>query len=209
MSIPLRPIAPADIEPESFRIIEAELGPHSFDPATFAVVRRVIHATGDFSFAETLRFHPRAIATGIAAIRAGRDILVEVGMAEAGVSKHLLQRFGGHVRCHLAEPLVIEKAKKDNRTRSEAAIQLGLDSRVGIVAVGNAPTALVQAMALADEGRGPDLVVGVPVGFVNAAESKLLLEEKQYPYITNRGRKGGTPAAVAIVNALIRLAAEA
>ena len=204
-------IRPEAIEAESFRIIAEELGPTSFDPRTFKVVQRVIHATGDFSFAESLIFHPQAIDAGIGAIRAGRNILTDVNMGAAGVSKGLLAPWGGGVICKVALPDVARIAKERGLTRSEVAVEQGLQENIGIVSVGNAPTALLKVMdcwdELAPELR-PGLLVGVPVGFVNAAESKELLSEKSYPFITCKGRKGGTPVAVAIVNALIRLAKE-
>ncbi|MCX5864683.1 MAG: precorrin-8X methylmutase [Deltaproteobacteria bacterium] len=211
MNTTIMQIRPEAIEAESFRIIAEELGPTNFDPRTFKVVQRVIHATGDFSFAESLVFHPQAIDAGIAAIRAGRNILTDVNMGAAGVSKGLLAAWGGQVVCKVADPEVARIAKEHGLTRSEVAIEKGLTENIGIVSVGNAPTALLKLMdcwdALASELR-PGLLVGAPVGFVNAAESKELLSEKAYPFITCRGRKGGTPVAVAIVNALIRLAGE-
>lgn len=202
--IKLQQVAPGAIEQESFRIIEQELGSHFFPSDRFAVIRRVIHATGDFSFAESLVFHPDAITSGLEAIRSGLDILVDINMAAAGISKKLLADRGGQVRCNIGT----QKANS-TRTRSEMAIEEGLEGgNVGIVAIGNAPTALLAAMRVIDRNpdTAPALLIGVPVGFVNAAESKAILEEKNYPFITNRGRKGGTPVAVAIVNALIRLA---
>ncbi|MHB1185393.1 MAG: precorrin-8X methylmutase [Desulfobulbia bacterium] len=211
MNTTIMQIRPEAIEAESFRIIAEELGPTDFDPRTFKVVQRVIHATGDFSFAESLIFHPQAIDAGIAAIRAGRNILTDVNMGAAGVSKGLLAAWGGMVICKVALPEVAVTAKERGLTRSEVAIEKGLAENIGIVSVGNAPTALLKVLdcwdALTPDLR-PGLVIGSPVGFVNAAESKELLSEKAYPFITCRGRKGGTPVAVAIVNALIRLAGE-
>ena len=205
--ISLQQVAPQDIEAESFRIIERELGPTAFAPDEFAVVRRIIHATGDFSFAETLRFHPQAVEAGLAAIRAGRNILVDVGMAAAGVSAHLLAPFGGRVLCRVAEPETASLARANNTTRSDAAMTRATGDNIGIVAIGNAPTALLKVMDLIERRLlAPNLVIGVPVGFVNAAESKELLAAKNYPFITALGRKGGTPVAVAAVNALLRLA---
>jgi len=204
-------IPPEAIEAESFRIIAEELGPTDFDPRTFKVVQRVIHATGDFSFAESLVFHPQAIDAGIAAIRAGRNILTDVNMGAAGVSKGLLAAWKGRVICKVADSEVARIAKERSLTRSEVAIERGVTENIGIVSVGNAPTALLKIMGCWDALAPdicPDLVVGAPVGFVNAAESKDLLSQKTYPFITCRGRKGGTPVAVAIVNALIRLARE-
>jgi precorrin-8X/cobalt-precorrin-8 methylmutase len=205
--VTLQQIAPQGIEAESFRIIERELGPTAFSPEEFAVVRRTIHATGDFSFADNLRFHPEAIAAGLRAIRAGKNILVDVNMAASGISAALLARFGGRVVCRIKEEETVELARKNGTTRSDAAISRAIDDNIGIIAIGNAPTALLGAMELIAQGLlAPDLVIGVPVGFVNAAESKQLLVEKSYPFITALGRKGGTPVAVAAVNALLRLA---
>lgn len=209
MAVTLQKIAPAEIEAESFRIIASEIGEHPFDPLTFKVVQRVIHATGDFSFAENMRFSPGAIEAGINAIRDGKNILTDVTMVAAGISKALLNTFGGEVVCKVADPVVAEAAKNQTKTRSEMAISMGLDESIGIVAMGNAPTALVQAIRTTAEMNGTKpLLVGVPVGFVNAAESKALLVEQNSCYITSLGRKGGSPVAAAIVNALIRLAAE-
>jgi len=209
MTLPeLQKIGPQEIEAESFRIIEAELGPTNFSPEQFAVVRRCIHATGDFSFAENLRFHPQAIAAGLRAIRAGKNILVDVNMAASGISNKLLATFGGKIICRVADQETAERAAAGKMTRSEAAVELAATENIGIAAVGNAPTALLKIMELMDSGLfAPDLVIGVPVGFVNAAESKAILASKPYPFITALGRKGGTATAVAAVNALLRLAA--
>lgn len=205
--VALQNIAPQDIEAESFRIIERELGPTGFSPEEFAVVRRCIHATGDFSFAENMRFHPQAISAGLAAIRAGKNILVDVNMAASGISSGLLAQCGGRVICRVAEPETAALAKANGTTRSDAAMSRSVGDNIGIVAVGNAPTALLKVMDLIEQGLfAPDLIIGVPVGFVNAAESKEILVHKSYPFITALGRKGGTPVAVAAVNALLRLA---
>ncbi|MGV1098556.1 precorrin-8X methylmutase [Thiovibrio sp. JS02] len=204
----IKEIHPLEIEAESFRIIKEELGPTKMDPWTFAVVQRVIHASGDFAFAENLRFHPRAIEAGLAAIRAGRNVLVDVNMGAVGVSGALLAKWGGRVLCGVSDPEVARLARERGQTRSEVAMEQALGENVGIVAIGNAPTALLKVMALAAENPSlrPDLIVGVPVGFVNAAESKELLAGQDYPFITSLGRKGGSPVAAAIVNALLRLA---
>lgn len=211
MSITIQKTAPEDIEAESFRIIAEELGPHDFDPATFKVVQRVIHATGDFTFADNMRFHPEAIARALENIRAGKAILTDVNMVAAGVSKGMLASFGGSVHCLVGDHQVAKVARQTRKTRSDAAIEVGLGRNdIGIIAIGNAPTALLKAMErladMAPEAR--PVVIGVPVGFVNAAESKALLAEKDYPFITSLGRKGGSPVAAAITNAMIRLARE-
>ncbi len=211
--VTLQQIKPLEIEAESFRIIEREFAGQTgclisdYSLEEFAIVRRVIHATGDFGFAANLRFHSQAIAAGLAAIRAGKNVLTDVNMAAAGISRSFLGKFGGQVICRVGEPEVAARASQLGLTRSETALALAGDDNVGIVAIGNAPTALLAVMELIAAGKiRPDLVVGVPVGFVNAAESKELLAQKDYPFITALGRKGGSPVAVAIVNALLRLA---
>ena len=178
----------------------------SFETAAFTVLRRAIHATGDFSFAENICFSTGSVSAGIEAIRAGKNILTDVNMAAAGISRNLLDSFGAKVICKVAEPDIAKLAKERNKTRSQTAIEEGMQENIGIVAIGNAPTALLTVMEMIKEGTAkPDLVIGVPVGFVNAPESKEILSEQEYPYITCRGRKGGTTVSVAIVNALIRL----
>jgi precorrin-8X/cobalt-precorrin-8 methylmutase len=211
--VTLQQIKPQQIEQESFRIIEHEFleqtGHHAdeFGADRFRVVQRVIHATGDFSFAATLSFHERAIQAGLASIRAGRNILIDVNMGAAGISRSILKKFGGEVICRIGDGEVGQIAQAKGLTRSEVAMDLATGDNIGIVAIGNAPTALLAAMRLIEERKfAPDLVIGVPVGFVNAQESKEILAEKNYPFITALGRKGGTPVAVAIINALLRLA---
>ncbi len=206
----IKKIGPQAIEAESFRIIESEIGPgkrERFSPAEFEVVRRCIHATGDFSFADTMRFSRDAIASGLAAIRGGKNILVDVNMAASGISAGLLEKFGGRVICRIGERDTVMRAKEGKKTRSEVAMEQAANDNIGIVAIGNAPTALLKVMELREKGLFfPDLVIGVPVGFVNAAESKEILSTQSYAFITALGRKGGTPVAVAAVNALLRLA---
>lgn len=210
MSLKIRKIAPEEIEAESFRIIEEELGEHRFDPFPFKIVQRVIHATGDFSFADNFRFAPGALARAVQAIKTGKDIITDVNMVATGINKKSLSGFGVRVHCLVADEDVAQLAKKRGRTRSEVAIQAGLERNdIGIIAVGNAPTALLMAMeclALMEPSTRP-VIIGVPVGFVNAEESKAMLEKTDFPFITSLGRKGGSPVAAAIVNACIRLAA--
>ncbi len=207
MDILLKKIGPSDIEAESFRIIEAETGTTGYSPEEFEVVRRVIHATGDFSFAENMRFHPEAVKAGISAIRKGKTILTDVRMVQAGIGRDLSVRSGCRVFCRIDDPDVAAEAVRAGQTRSWTAMKCLERIDTGIVAVGNAPTALLSIMEMMDRGLArPDLVIGVPVGFVNAAESKLILSGRPYPFITSLGRKGGSPVAAAIVNALSRLA---
>ncbi len=196
------------IEEESFRIIERSLlGLHSeeFKP----IVKRVIHATGDFEYESLLRFHPLAVRKGTEAIRAGRNILVDVKMVEAGINRKLLKKFGCRIICNINEPQVEVIASSLSRTRAEVAVERSAsrEHNIGIVVVGNAPTALLKTMELIDQGLlRVDLVVGVPVGFVKAVESKEALSRKPYPFITCLGNKGGSSVATAIMNALLNLA---
>ena len=204
----IQKIKPDEIEAESFRIIARELGPHSFSSKEFPIVQRVIHATGDFDFAKLISFGNDSVKAGIAAIKAGKDILVDVNMAASGISKPLLNKFGCKVICKVADEDTREMAAQRGITRSEAAMELAAGQNIGLIGVGNAPTALLKVMDCIDKGlMQPNLVIGVPVGFVNALESKAILAEKSYPFITVSGRKGGSPINVSIINALLKLAA--
>ncbi len=200
------------IEDGSFAIIDREAGPHGFTPAEWQVVRRVIHATADFEFKDLMRFHPEAITAGVAALRAGCPILVDVKMIAAGLNEERLASYGCSVRSFISDEDVIATAKAANTTRAiesmRKAHRLGvLDG--SIVAIGNAPTALLEVVRLVrEEGARPALVIGVPVGFVSAAESKDAALTLSVPYIVARGRKGGSPIAVAIIHALLLLSAE-
>jgi precorrin-8X/cobalt-precorrin-8 methylmutase len=198
---------PDDIQRESFRIIEQELGEHGLSSEEFLAVRRVIHSTGDFEYAQLLQFHPEAFAAGRAAIRSGTDVLTDVEMVRVGIQPLAERRHGLQVRCHLNDPEARQQAQAQGTTRSVQGILRGLQAgRVGICVIGNAPTALRAVMAAcqgSDLAR-PTLIVGVPVGFVDACESKLALSRTDVvPWITCRGRKGGSAVAAAIVNALL------
>lgn len=196
------------IEEGSFGIIDAEVGPHDFHPSEWQVVRRVIHATADFEFQTITTFHQHAVAAGIAALRSGAPIVADVQMIEAGLNHDRLAVFGCHVHNFISDPEVIAEAKSRGETRAVIAMRRAralLDG--GIVAIGNAPTALLEISRMVrDEGLRPALVIGVPVGFVNAAESKEAILGLPVPAIVTRGRKGGSPIAVAIVHALLMLA---
>jgi precorrin-8X/cobalt-precorrin-8 methylmutase len=205
------PPAPAagHIEQQSFEIISGEVDLSGLPAEQRPIVQRVIHATADFDFKDSLVFHPEAIKRGIDAIRGGCDMLTDVEMVRTGINKRLLSRWGGKVLCGLsADP---SDGLTAGMTRAEAGIERALKAgtgNVGIIAIGNAPTALLKVIEMLKEGppdRAP-LVVGVPVGFVRAVESKAILSTQAFPFITNLSRKGGTPAAVAIVNALLIMA---
>jgi len=199
---------PHEIEQESFRIIRSELGPHAFSPDELSVVVRVIHATGDFDFLDNMRFHPRAIDSGLDALRRGCTIVTDVRMVQAGIASTALEGLGSDSVCDIQHPEVRIQAEKLGLTRSTLAMRRNAGSlEGGIAAIGNAPTALLEVIRLVcEEGVRPALVIGVPVGFVNAVESKDALLELDVPYITALGRKGGSTVAVAIVNALLKLA---
>jgi precorrin-8X/cobalt-precorrin-8 methylmutase len=202
-------VDPAGIEPLSFRIIEQEAGEHGFRPEEWVVVRRLIHTTADFDFIRWTRFHPQALAVGIAAIRNGAAIVTDTRMAQAGITKRHLAPFGSEVHCFIDEPEVMAIAKAENTTRAAAAVLCARELLHGGVAViGNAPTALIELVRLHEQEKlQPALVVGVPVGFVNAAEAKELLMASGLIYISVAGRKGGSAVAAAAVNALADLAA--
>ena len=205
-------IQPAAIEEESFRIIDAELSPHfRFSPEEHAVIRRVIHASADFEYARNMRLHPGAFEAFRQAMRDKADIICDVQMVMAGVSAVKLAKFGGKAICPIGDPDVAEAAKAAGHTRAiESMRKMARRGNGGVVVVGNAPTALTETVRLIrEEGWRPHLVIGVPVGFVSAAESKQALadgEAEPVPYITCLGRKGGTPCAVAATNALLLLA---
>ncbi|MGH8568948.1 MAG: precorrin-8X methylmutase [Gammaproteobacteria bacterium] len=197
------------IEDGSFAVIDREVGPHAFAPAEWQVVRRVIHATADFEFKDLMRFHPEAIAAGIAVLRSGCPILVDVKMIAAGLNEERLASYGCTIRSFISDQDVIATARSANTTRAIEAMRKAMHLGVldgAIVAIGNAPTALLEVVRLArEEGARPALVIGVPVGFVSAAESKDAALTLPVPYIVALGRKGGSPIAVAILHALLML----
>lgn len=212
MSVHLRP---EEIEAESFRLIEAEVGPHSWSAEEWQVVRRVIHTSADFEYSRNLFFSRAAVLRGIEALRRGIGIVTDTNMALAGINRARRERFGNGIACHVADPEVAQAAKAEGITRSILAMRKGAaDPNNGIFVIGNAPTSLFELLRLVrEENLRPALVIGLPVGFVGAAESKealLALEDShpEIPFITNRGRKGGSNVAAAVVNALLIMAEE-
>ncbi len=198
-----------EIESESFRIIDEEAGNHSFTPDEWQVVRRVIHTTGDPDYAGQVRIHARAIASGVEALRSGAAIYTDTRMIQVGLSPWRLRWFGNRTETPVTDPDSQKWAEALGTTRSVAAFRrYGHRFDGGVIAVGNAPTALLETIRLVrEEGIRPALVVGVPVGFVQAAESKdELLRVEDIPSITVLGRKGGSSVAVAILHALFELA---
>lgn len=206
---------PADIERTSLAIITEELNQMGliFPENTAPVVKRVIHTTADFDYARNLHFTPGAVAAGIAALRSGTPIVTDTTMALAGISKPGLAKLGTTALCYVADPEVAAAAKQQGTTRAVAAVHKAAAAYPGaILAVGNAPTALLTIADQIEAGLRPALVIGVPVGFVNVVESKERLfavcQERGVPAIVAMGRKGGSTVAAAICNALVYSAAE-
>ena len=202
-------MTPAQIEALSFSIIDKEAGAHGFPADQWTVVRRMIHTSADFDYLESVRFHPEALQAGVRALRGGRTVVTDTNMARAGIREKAVQDFGGSLKCLIAEPTVAHAARDSGCTRAMAAVDAAIPlMRDGIYVVGNAPTALLRLIELIRDGKArPALVIGLPVGFVNAAESKaMLVEETRVPFVSNVGRKGGSNVAAGVVNALIVLA---
>ena len=198
-------IRPADIEKRSFEIITQELGGRTFPAGIDLIVKRVIHTSADFDYADNLCFSEDVVARAKEALAAGATIVTDTNMALAGISKPTLAKFGGKAVCFMADPEVVQEAKERGVTRAVVSMEHAarLDGPL-IFAIGNAPTALIRLHELIEEGTlSPALVVGVPVGFVNVVESKELFLGGETPYIIARGRKGGSNVAAAIINALL------
>ena len=206
---------PADIERTSISIITRELDELGLTPPpeTAAVVKRVIHTTADFDYAKNLRFTPGAVQAAVRALQRGVVIVTDTNMALAGISRPGLAKLGCEAVCYMADPAVAEAAKQAGTTRAVATMHRAAREHPGaILAVGNAPTALLTIAEEIEAGLRPALVIGVPVGFVNVVESKEILfaicEQHGVPAIAAMGRKGGSNVAAAICNALVYSAAE-
>lgn len=205
MDIELEHVEPADIERRSFEIISAELGDRAFDPLEEPVIKRCIHTSADFEYADSLVFSEGAVERGLEALRDGADIVTDTQMAKAGINRKRLAAFGGEVYNFISDEDVAEEAARRGCTRSAVCMEkaAGLGGKL-IFAIGNAPTALIRICELICEGKlHPELVIGVPVGFVNVVQSKELLLQTEVPSIAARGRKGGSNIAACIVNALL------
>ena len=199
------PMKPMEIEQRSFEIITELLGDRVLDPENELVIKRVIHTTADFDYADNLTFSDHAVRKGIATLKGGCDIVTDTQMAKAGINKTILASLGGEVHCFMSDADVAAEAKERGVTRAivsmEKAAQLPGKC---IFAIGNAPTALIALHGLIEEGKlDPALIIGVPVGFVNVVESKELFLDSPVPHIIARGRKGGSNVAAAICNALL------
>jgi len=203
---------PEEIEKESFRIIDAEAGSHDWPAAEWEIVRRVIHTSADFEYVQSLVMSDGFAQKGCEALKNGYGIVTDTQMALSGISRLKIKPFGNSVVCHVADPDVAEEAQRTGATRSVMAMRKALkDPNNRIFAIGNAPTALFELLRLARSGEAkPALIIGLPVGFVGAAESHAALAESglDVPFLTNIGRKGGSNAAAAVINALAVLAAK-
>ncbi|BAK47190.1 hypothetical protein CXIVA_12240 [Clostridium sp. SY8519] len=209
-------VLPSDIERTSMAIIASELEERGIQipPEQQAVVRRVIHTSADFDYAENLKFTPGAVTQGVEALRKGAPIITDTNMALAGISKPSLKKTGGAAYCYMADPAMAEAAKQQGTTRAAACMRYGAEQYpAGIFAVGNAPTALITLSELIRQGLRPSLIIAVPVGFVNVTESKeeifQICESCGVPVIAAMGRKGGSNVAAAICNALLYTAVDA
>ncbi|MDF1511221.1 precorrin-8X methylmutase [Robertmurraya sp. DFI.2.37] len=204
-------VDPDKIYDHSFAIIKEEMGEHSFTDEQWLVVRRVIHASADFELGRSMIFTPNAIEAGIQSILAGRHVVADVQMIESGSGRKRFQKHGGDLHCYIADEDVAKEAKALGTTRAIISMQKAVRLHEGgIYAIGNAPTALLELIRLVKEGIAkPDLIIGMPVGFVSAAESKAELAVLEgIPFITNKGRKGGSTVTVAALNAISIMADE-
>lgn len=198
-----------DIESRSFKIIEAEVGNHPYNSLEWSIVRRAIHSTADFDFAGSQRlvFGHEALASAFDAIKNKCSIVTDVEMVQVALNKMLLSVFGLKTVCNISNENVINKSRTLNKTRSELAMRYSVEDMAGgIVVIGNAPTALYETIKIINEGIAkPALVIGIPVGFVSALESKKELAMTKIPFVTNSGRKGGSAVASSILNAIMLL----
>ena len=208
MNIQLQRVAPAEIEQRSMEIIASEMGTTSFTQEQLPIVKRCIHTSADFDYVKNLRFTAGAVEAGLAAIRAGCTIVTDTQMARSGINKKVLGKFGGQAVCFMSDEDVAAEAKARGETRATVSMERAA-ALMGpvILAVGNAPTALVRACELMEAGTfSPALVIGVPVGFVNVVESKELLASMPGEHIIAIGRKGGSNIAATICNAMLYMA---
>jgi len=205
MKIELEQVLPMEIENRSFEIITQELGDIVLEEEKAPIIKRVIHTTADFEYADTLVFSENAVAKALEALERGASIVTDTQMAKAGINKKVLKKYGGEVFCFMSDEDVADTARQKGTTRATASMDKAslLDKEL-IFAIGNAPTALIRLYELMEEGKlNPALIIGVPVGFVNVVQSKELVIQSGCPHIVARGRKGGSNVAAAICNALL------
>jgi len=200
-------VKPEDIEKRSMEIITSELNGRTWPEPQFSIVKRCIHTSADFDYADNLRFSEGAEMIGVNALRNGAHIVTDTKMAAAGINKNKLKEYGGEVHCFISDDDVVKAAKERGCTRATICMEKGAEiakDHPVIFAIGNAPTALVRLAEMIDAGElKPTLIIGAPVGFVNVVESKELILERDVPYIIPVGRKGGSNIAATICNAMM------
>ena len=205
MKIELENVKPREIERRSFEIITEELGDRKLDADKELIIKRCIHTSADFDYADNLCFSEGVVEKAMEAIKNGACIVTDTQMGRSGINKKALARYGGEVYCFMSDEDVAKTAKENGTTRATASMDKAASMNKPLIfAIGNAPTALVRLYELIQEGKiNPALIIGVPVGFVNVVQSKELIMETDVPYIVARGRKGGSNIAACICNALL------
>lgn len=205
MKIELENVRPRDIERRSFEIITEELGDRKLDADKELIIKRCIHTSADFDYADNLCFSEGVVEKAIEAIKNGACIVTDTQMGRSGINKKALAKYGGEVYCFMSDEDVAKTAKENGTTRATASMDKAASMNKPLIfAIGNAPTALVRLYELIQEGKiNPALIIGVPVGFVNVVQSKELIMETDVPYIVAQGRKGGSNIAACICNALL------
>lgn len=205
MKIELENVKPREIETRSFEIITQELGDRKLPADQELIIKRCIHTSADFDYADNLCFSENAVKKAMDAIKGGACIVTDTQMAKSGINKRALARYGGEVFCFMSDEDVAAQAKENGTTRATASMDKAASLKQPLIfAIGNAPTALVRLYELIEEKKiRPELIIGVPVGFVNVVQSKELIMQTDVPYIVARGRKGGSNIAACIVNALL------
>ena len=207
MKVQLENVKPMDIEKRSFEIITEELG-YDLPEKEAPIIKRCIHTSADFDYAKNLCFSEDVVEKALKALKNGACIVTDTQMAKSGINKKALAKYGGEVYCFMSDADVAETAKKNGTTRATASMDKAAEmSKPLIFAIGNAPTALVGLYELIEDGKlKPELIIGVPVGFVNVVQSKELIMQAEVPYIVAKGRKGGSNIAACICNALLYMA---
>ena len=205
MKIELENVKPREIERRSFEIITEELGDRKLDADKELIIKRCIHTSADFDYADNLCFSEGVVEKAMEAIKNGACIVTDTQMGRSGINKKALARYGGEVYCFMSDEDVAKTAKENGTTRATASMDKAASMNKPLIfAIGNAPTALVRLYELIQEGKiNPALIIGVPVGFVNVVQSKELIMETDVPYIVAQGRKGGSNIAACICNALL------
>ena len=205
MKVELENVKPMEIEKRSFEIITEELGNKQLLPGTELIVKRCIHTSADFDYADNLCFSPDVVERAMKAIKEGACIVTDTQMAKAGINKRALARYGGEVYCFMSDEDVAKIAKERGVTRAAVSMEKAAQIEKPVIfAIGNAPTALIELYEMIKSGKyRPAFIIGVPVGFVNVEAAKDLILKTDVPYIINRGRKGGSNIAACICNALL------